>query len=107
MPALIDIRRRIRSTKSTQQITKAMKMVSAAKLRRAQEAMFAARPYARKMMEVLNSLATRAQGGAHPLLGEALARGRVRACVNEELVSGSTVVTAGDAVALFPPVSGG
>lgn len=70
MPALIDIRRRIRSTKSTQQITKAMKMVSAAKLRRAQEAMFAARPYARKMMEVLNSLATRAQGGAHPLLGE-------------------------------------
>ena len=55
MPALIDIRRRIRSVKSTQQITKAMKMVSAAKLRRAQEAMFAARPYARKMMEVLNS----------------------------------------------------
>ena len=58
MPALIDIRRRIRSVKNTQQITKAMKMVSAAKLRRAQEAMFAARPYARKMLEVLNSLAT-------------------------------------------------
>ena len=57
MPALVDIRRRIRSVKNTQQITKAMKMVSAAKLRRAQEAMFAARPYARKMMEVLNSLA--------------------------------------------------
>ena len=57
MPALIDIRRRIRSVRSTQQITKAMKMVSAAKLRRAQDAMFAARPYARKMMEVLNSLA--------------------------------------------------
>ena len=55
MPALIDIRRRIRSVKNTQQITKAMKMVSAAKLRRAQEAMFAARPYARKMLEVLNS----------------------------------------------------
>src|SRR3990172_7190119 len=51
MPALIDIRRRIRSVKSTQQITKAMKMVSAAKLRRAQDAMFAARPYARKMLE--------------------------------------------------------
>jgi F-type H+-transporting ATPase subunit gamma len=68
MPALIDIRRRIRSVKNTQQITKAMKMVSAAKLRRAQEAMFAARPYARKMMEVLNSLATRAPQGAHPLL---------------------------------------
>jgi F-type H+-transporting ATPase subunit gamma len=68
MPALIDIRRRIRSVKNTQQITKAMKMVSAAKLRRAQEAMFAARPYARKMMEVLNSLATRAQPDSHPLL---------------------------------------
>jgi len=70
MPALIDIRRRIRSVKSTQQITKAMKMVSAAKLRRAQEAMFAARPYARKMMEVLNGLATRAQPELHPLLRE-------------------------------------
>ena len=68
MPSLIDIRRRIRSVKNTQQITKAMKMVSAAKLRRAQDAMFAARPYARKMMEVLNSLATRAQPDAHPLL---------------------------------------
>ena len=68
MPALVDIRRRIRSVKSTQQITKAMKMVSAAKLRRAQEAMFAARPYARKMMEVLNSLASRANPEAHPLL---------------------------------------
>lgn len=70
MPALIDIRRRIRSVKSTQQITKAMKMVSAAKLRRAQEAMFAARPYARKMMEVLNSLASRADPEMHPLLQE-------------------------------------
>ncbi len=68
MPALIDIRRRIRSVKSTQQITKAMKMVSAAKLRRAQEAIFAARPYARKMMEVLNELASRAPHSAHPLL---------------------------------------
>jgi F-type H+-transporting ATPase subunit gamma len=70
MPALIDIRRRIRSVKSTQQITKAMKMVSAAKLRRAQEAMFAARPYARKMMEVLNGVASRAAPDAHPLLQE-------------------------------------
>ena len=70
MPALIDIRRRIRSVRSTQQITKAMKMVSAAKLRRAQEAMFAARPYARKMMEVLNSMASRAKPDAHPLLQE-------------------------------------
>jgi len=70
MPALIDIRRRVRSVKNTQQITKAMKMVSAAKLRRAQEAMFAARPFARKMLEVLNSLASRAEPGAHPLLQE-------------------------------------
>lgn len=68
MPALIDIRRRIRSVKNTQQITRAMKMVSAAKLRRAQEAMFAARPFARKMVEVLNSLASRADPHAHPLL---------------------------------------
>src|SRR5437667_100733 len=68
MPALIDIRRRIRSVKNTQQITKAMKMVSAAKLRRAQDAMFAARPYARKMMEVLSSMAARAEETAHPLL---------------------------------------
>src|SRR6266850_2115428 len=68
MPALIDIRRRIRSVKNTQQITKAMKMVSAAKLRRAQDAMFAARPYARKMMEVLSSMASRAEETAHPLL---------------------------------------
>ncbi len=70
MPALTDIRRRIRSVKNTQQITKAMKMVSAAKLRRAQEAMFAARPFARKMMEVLNSLASRAKPELHPLLQE-------------------------------------
>jgi len=68
MPALVDIRRRIRSVKNTQQITKAMKMVSAAKLRRAQDAMFAARPYARKMMEVLSSMAARAEQTAHPLL---------------------------------------
>jgi F-type H+-transporting ATPase subunit gamma len=70
MPALIDIRRRIRSVKSTQQVTKAMKMVSAAKLRRAQEAIFAARPFARKMMEVLNRMASRADPHAHPLLEE-------------------------------------
>ena len=68
MPAIVDIRRRIRSVKNTQQITKAMKMVSAAKLRRAQDAMFAARPYARKMMEVLSGVAARAEAAAHPLL---------------------------------------
>ena len=70
MPALIDIRRRIRSVRNTEQITKAMKMVSAAKLRRAQEAMFAARPYAHRMEEVLRSLATRSDAAQHPLLSE-------------------------------------
>jgi F-type H+-transporting ATPase subunit gamma len=53
MPSLIDIRRRIRSVKNMQQITKAMKMVSAAKLRRAQERAVASRPYARMMQRML------------------------------------------------------
>lgn len=70
MAALIDLRRRIRSVRNTQQITKAMKMVSAARLRRAQERMFAARPYAAKMLEVLASLASRANPENHPLLKE-------------------------------------
>ena len=70
MPALVDIRRRIKSVKSTQQITKAMKMVSAAKLRRSQEAMFAARPFARRMLETLSSMAARAKPESHPLLAE-------------------------------------
>ena len=70
MATLIDLRRRIRSVKNTQQITKAMKMVSAAKLRRAQDRMFASRPYAAKLLEVLSSLATRANPENHPLLKE-------------------------------------
>src|ERR1017187_4989171 len=57
MPGLIDLRRRIRSVKNTEQITKAMKMVSAAKLRRAQERVIAARPYANLMREMLADLA--------------------------------------------------
>src|ERR1035441_11081169 len=57
MPSLIDLRRRIRSVKNTEQITKAMKMVSAAKLRRAQERVIAARPYANLMREMLADLA--------------------------------------------------
>ncbi|HKK01456.1 MAG TPA: ATP synthase F1 subunit gamma [Desulfuromonadales bacterium] len=68
MPSLKDIKKRIGSVKNTQQITKAMKMVSAAKLRRAQEAVVAARPYADKMLEVLSSLAAREDTDAHPLL---------------------------------------
>ena len=61
MPSLIDFRRRIRSVKNTQQITKAMKMVSAAKLRRAQDRVIAARPYAAQMREMLANLAEAAQ----------------------------------------------
>jgi len=68
MPSLRDLRRRTKSVKNTQQITSAMKMVSAAKLRRAQDAILSARPFAKKMLEVLNSLATRADAEAHPLL---------------------------------------
>lgn len=66
--SLKDIRKRIASVRSTQQITKAMKMVAAAKLRRAQENILATRPYANKMLEVLNSLAARTSAEAHPLL---------------------------------------
>ena len=62
MPSLIDFRRRIRSVKNTQQITKAMKMVSAAKLRRAQERAVASRPYARIMQRMLSNIAAAAVG---------------------------------------------
>jgi F-type H+-transporting ATPase subunit gamma len=68
MATLRDIRRRIRSVESTQKITRAMKLVAAAKLRRAQERILAARPYAVKMAELLSSLVRRAEGEAHPLL---------------------------------------
>ena len=70
MPSLLDIRRRIRAVKSTQQITKAMKMVAASKLRRAQERIQQARPFATQMLRVLNSLAGRVNPSAHPLLDE-------------------------------------
>ena len=70
MPSLLDIRRRVRAVKSTQQITKAMKMVAASKLRRAQDRIHAARPYATQMLRVLNSLAARVDPSAHPLLDE-------------------------------------
>ena len=70
MPSLLDIRRRVRAVKSTQQITKAMKMVAASRLRRAQERIQAARPFAIEMLRVLNSLATRVDPSLHPLLDE-------------------------------------
>src|SRR5579863_4743419 len=62
MPSLIDIRRRIRSVKNTQQITKAMKMVSAAKLRRAQDRVIASRPYAAMLRQVLENVAAAVSG---------------------------------------------
>ncbi len=68
MATLKVIRKRISSIRNTQQITKAMKMVSAAKLRRAQEAAVRARPYADKMTELLKNLAARVSATAHPLL---------------------------------------
>jgi F-type H+-transporting ATPase subunit gamma len=71
MANLLDIRRRIKSVKNTQQITKAMKMVSASKLRRAQERVINARPFAQKMSEVLADLASQtSEGFQHPLLDQ-------------------------------------
>ena len=68
MPSLIDIRRRIRAVKSTQQITKAMKMIAASRLRKAHERIIAARPFSQGMLRVLHSLAGRVDPSTHPLL---------------------------------------
>jgi F-type H+-transporting ATPase subunit gamma len=68
MPTLLDFRRRIRSVKNTQQITRAMKFVAAARLRRAQEAALAARPFAKELARVLRSIMSRIEQPEHPLL---------------------------------------
>ena len=68
MASLLDIRRRIRAVKSTQQITKAMKAISASRLRKAQEAMIGARPFASQMERVLGGLASQVDTSVHPLL---------------------------------------
>ncbi len=68
MANLRDIKRRIKSVQSTQKITRAMKMVAASKLRRAQESIIQARPYAYHMRDLVNEIANRAQGAMHPLL---------------------------------------
>ena len=68
MPSLRDIRRRIASVKNTQQITNAMKMVSAAKLQRAQDRVLAARPYSQRLRQVLEHLDARVRPDIHPLL---------------------------------------
>ncbi len=70
MPTLLDFRRRIRSVKNTQQITRAMKFVSAARLRRAQEAALAARPFAKELVRVLRSTMARIESPQHPLLAK-------------------------------------
>lgn len=76
MPTLLDYRRRIRSVTNTQQITRAMKFVSAAKLRRAQEAVFRARPYAKEIRRVLQSAMQRISEPQNPLL-EVRPEGRI------------------------------
>jgi F-type H+-transporting ATPase subunit gamma len=68
MPTQLDLKRRIRSVRNTQQITRAMKFVAAARLRRAQERAFSARPYARALSAVVRSAASRIPEAAHPLL---------------------------------------
>jgi F-type H+-transporting ATPase subunit gamma len=70
MATLLDFRRRIRSVKNTQQITRAMKFVAAARLRRAQEAAIAARPYANELSRLLRSIMTRIDEPEHPLLAK-------------------------------------
>jgi len=76
-----DIRRRIRSAKNIQQITRAMKFVSAARLRRAQERVLASRPYAKQMTAVLRSLAARVPTEAHPLLAQREQVGKIELLV--------------------------
>jgi F-type H+-transporting ATPase subunit gamma len=85
MPSLIDLRRRIRAVKSTQQITKAMKMIAASRLRRAQERVVSARPFAQRMLAVLNGLVSRVDQDAHPLL---------RATIDERAPTLLIVITA-------------
>jgi F-type H+-transporting ATPase subunit gamma len=70
MPTLLDFRRRIRSVKNTQQITRAMKFVAAARLRRAQESALAARPYAEELARMLRSIMSRVEEPEHPLLAK-------------------------------------
>ena len=78
MANLKDIKKRIGSVKNTQQITKAMKMVAAAKLRRAQDAAVSARPYAEKLQAVMSNLAQREDGDGNALLNQ---RGTGRALI--------------------------
>lgn len=84
MPSLKDIRRRIASVKNTQKVTRAMKLVSAAKLRRAQMAITAARPYAQRLEAVLGSVASRVGADVHPLLEERPINTALLLCVTSD-----------------------
>lgn len=77
MPSLQKIKRRLRSIKATSQITKAMKMVAAVKLRKAQEKILAARPYAFKLVELLQDLSLRVERTKHPLLRKNLSENKI------------------------------
>jgi F-type H+-transporting ATPase subunit gamma len=85
MESLRDIRTRIKSVNSTQQVTRAMKMVAAAKLRKAQEGIFATRPYAFKLREIINQVKGRVSSSTHPLFE-----------VREEIQHAVLVVVTGD-----------
>ena len=91
MPSLIDLRRRIRAVKSTQQITKAMKMIAASRLKRAQDRVMAARPFAQRMLAVLNGLVGRVDQDSHPLLrtGEGTGRPLLIVITGDRGLSGS------------------
>jgi F-type H+-transporting ATPase subunit gamma len=91
MPSLIDLRRRIRAVKSTQQITKAMKMIAASRLKRAQDRVVAARPFAQRMLTVLNGLVARVDPESHPLLrtGESTGRPLLIVITGDRGLSGS------------------
>ena len=91
MPSLIDLRRRIRAVKSTQQITKAMKMIAASRLKRAQDRVVAARPFAQRMLAVLNGLVSRVDPESHPLLrmGEGSGRPLLIVITGDRGLSGS------------------
>ncbi len=96
MPNLKDIRRRIASVKNTQKVTRAMKLVSAAKLRRAQEAILSARPYAQRLEQVLGSVASRVgEDDVHPLLGQREIKKALLVCITSDrgLCGGFNAVT--------------
>src|SRR5438094_9061341 len=91
MPAYRDIVRRIDSIKNTQKITKAMQVVAATRLRRAQQAVQAARPYAEKMGEVLQTTTERATQHPHPLLIRREGRRAVRASITTHQARGGAI----------------